>query len=134
MIEANNLIIPIAGALIAGMAAVLFFIGKKFLESWQTGMQKIELNIDSKFDAMTKLIESVRDDIEELRLEYHLIKSHNNDMESRTEMRFQGNERQISDTRERITHLEKRVSCIESEQQISKILHHKNHPEDKFNG
>lgn len=121
MIEANNLIIPIAGTLIVGLAGMLAWAGKKFLNNWESGISEIK-----------EMLSGIKEDIEELKLEYHLVKSHINEIESRTEVRFQGQDKQICDNRDRITSLEKRMTDVERNQQFIKIFHKKNHPTDNF--
>lgn len=122
MIDANNLIIPIAGTLIVGLAALLGWAGKKWLSNMEQTLLKIE-----------SMLQDIKDEIEELRLESKMTKNYVHEVEQRTEIRMQGNERQIAENRNDIKLHDRRISYLENFMHAVKMHHKKNHPEDNLN-
>jgi len=119
VIEANNMIVPIAGFLIVGLIGVIAWTGKRWLTNFDVTTKKILTGLDD-----------IKVQIADLRTENQLQTAALREIETRVETRIQGIERRLEDKRRKINKLDERVTCLESDSAKIKIYHKQNHPND----
>lgn len=122
MIDATNVIVAFAGALIVGLTGLLIWAGKKWIS-----------NNENSFQEIKTMLKSIMNDLEEMKIEIKMTKNYVHEVEHRTEIRMQGNERQIAENRNDIKLHDRRISYLENFMHAVKMHHKKNHPEDNLN-
>ena len=110
---ADTLIIPIAGAIILGLFALVKWGGQRWLKNFEATTNKILLKLDS-----------IKDQIDDLKTENALQTAYMHEIETRFEMRFQGNDRRFDTKREKLGEHDHRLSCLEKEVTIIKTINH----------
>lgn len=117
----DSYFISIAGALIAGMAGLITWAGKKWMGNFEATTNKI----------LSKL-EDIINQINDLKTENMMQTQHMREIESRVEVRLQGIEKRLDAKREKLGEHEHRISQLEKVQEKINIFHNRNHPNDKL--
>jgi len=119
MIDANNLIVPLAGFIIVGLISIVAFSGKSWLTDFNKTTKKILDGLDD-----------IKNQINDLKLENQIQTANMHEIEARTELRFQGVERRLEAKSKKLYEIENKVNRLEKESDTLKLYHKRNHPED----
>lgn len=125
MNTADTLLLPLAGFIIITLLTILGWGGRKWLASFETTINKIYVG----FTDISKKLDLIKDEIDNLKLENKLTSNYIHEIESRIEDRFGNVNGQILDNRNRISNLEKRTTDVERIIDKVKTLHERNHKE-----
>lgn len=111
----------VATAIIGGTIAFIFWGGK----NWVTNLQK------SLFDIKT-LLDDVKRDISEVRLDNQLTRSAVQELDSNINLKITSAERKIDRLEKKFEKVDDKVNDLERGLKIIKIAHHRNYPEDEI--
>jgi archaellum component FlaC len=125
MNTADTLLLPIAGFIIITLLTVLGWVGRKWLSSFENTINKIYVG----FTNISKKLDAIKDEIENLKLENKLTSNYIHEIETRMEDRLGNISGQIMENRSRISTLEKRTTDVERIIEKVKVLHERNHKE-----
>jgi len=125
MNTADTLLLPIAGFIIITLLTVLGWGGRKWLTNFESTINKIYVG----FTDISKKLDAIKEDIDNLKLENKLTSNYIHEIESRMEDRLGNIGGQIMESRTRISNLEGRTSAVEKVIEKIKTLHERNHKE-----
>lgn len=121
MIEANNLIAPIAGFIIVTLIGIIAFSGRSWLHDFEHTTKKI-LNG----------LEDIREQIHGIKTDIRLQNAAIVEIKTSVEMRFRSIDLRLDSVNKKITALEERVLKAERSYERLSLHHLKNHPMDKL--
>ena len=121
MIEANNLIAPVAGFIIITLIGVIAFSGKSWLHDFESSTKKI-----------LEGLEDIREQIYGIKTDIRLQNASIAEIKTSVEMRFRSIDLRLESVGKKLTALEERVLKIERSYERLSLHHSKNHPTDKL--
>ena len=121
MIEANNLIAPVAGFIIITLIGVIAFSGKSWLHDFESTTKKILYGL-----------EDIREQIHGIKTDIRLQNASIAEIKTSVEMRFRSIDLRLESVGKKLTALEERVLKIERSYERLSLHHSKNHPLDKL--